>query len=497
MILRGLVATLALLASGQFLCAEVPQDGSKKKELWYTCSLGEKPCGWMQTTTVEDSEKRTHQTRLLIALRRQDSMVRSQLETTLVESLGGDVQEMILSQELGDDTVEERWFFLPNRIRYIVNIGNRQRTATKQIPEGEWFSTEEAMRRALGTPEKFSNDVPAFTCRVLDPSLGENPVQTRFYREGSETIDTSSGAVETVRWRIENEGSPPTVAWLDGKNDLIRSKSTFGGGIGSLEMIRSTRQEATKSFQAPEVMLKTSVQPTLAKGVSRSLDRAVRLKLRVRNREGEVIFLPAIGSQQVEDDGILVVESGSTSPEDDGVEGDFISSVPMADTTDEAIISFAKLGAGHRVSDVDRAEALRRAVNRHINLKNLSTAFASASETVRKKTGDCTEHAVLLVAALRAQGIPARAVNGLIWSRNLGPDGLPAYVWHMWTQALIDGRWHDLDATLTGPKSFHSAHIAVSVNDLSRASINLSSTEMLEILGDLQIEILESDMKRR
>ena len=63
----------------------------------------------------------------------------------------------------------------------------------------------------------------------------------------------------------------------------------------------------------------------------------------------------------------------------------------------------------------------------------------------------------------------------------------------MWTQALIDGEWRDLDATLVGPKGYHCGHIAVSVNDLSRASINQASTQMLEILGEIKIEILAAE----
>ena len=132
-------------------------------------------------------------------------------------------------------------------------------------------------------------------------------------------------------------------------------------------------------------------------------------------------------------------------------------------------------------------------MNRHITSKGLSTAFATASETVRSKRGDCSEHAVLLTAALRVAGIPSRVVNGLIHVRNGGQGGRDAYVWHMWTQALIDGQWKDFDATLRGPLDFHAAHVAVSVNDLSRSSLNASSTEMLKVMGNLSIEIIEAE----
>ena len=50
------------------------------------------------------------------------------------------------------------------------------------------------------------------------------------------------------------------------------------------------------------------------------------------------------------------------------------------------------------------AYQLRELVNSHIQDKHLSTAYASASETARTASGDCTEHAVLLAAVLRARG---------------------------------------------------------------------------------------------
>ena len=38
--------------------------------------------------------------------------------------------------------------------------------------------------------------------------------------------------------------------------------------------------------------------------------------------------------------------------------------------------------------------------------------------------------------------------------------------WHMWSQALIDGHWHDLDATLQLP--YTVGHVLVSPNNLAQ-----------------------------
>ena len=111
------------------------------------------------------------------------------------------------------------------------------------------------------------------------------------------------------------------------------------------------------------------------------------------------------------------------------------------------------------------AYALRDLVHNHISSKHLSTAYATASETARTGSGDCTEHAVLLAALLKARMIPARVCHGLVYVElggsaingqateggEGGASGDGQFGWHMWSQALINGHWHDLDATLHVP----------------------------------------------
>ena len=58
--------------------------------------------------------------------------------------------------------------------------------------------------------------------------------------------------------------------------------------------------------------------------------------------------------------------------------------------------------------------------------------------------GDCTEHSLLSVALLRAAGIPARRVDGVVYMVN--EDGVPALYWHEWVEAYV-GEWTQLDPT--------------------------------------------------
>ncbi len=104
---------------------------------------------------------------------------------------------------------------------------------------------------------------------------------------------------------------------------------------------------------------------------------------------------------------------------------------------------------------------LEKFVQDYVNDKNLSVGYASALEVARNRSGDCTEHALLLAAMGRALGIPTRVATGLAYVNNwLGNQHV--FVPHAWTQAYIDGRWISFDAALG---RFGAGHIALGYGD--------------------------------
>ena len=146
------------------------------------------------------------------------------------------------------------------------------------------------------------------------------------------------------------------------------------------------------------------------------------------------------------------------------------------------------------------AEFLRQEVHRNIQSKDLSVGFATASDVARTKQGDCTEHAVLLAAMFRGAGIPSRCVSGLVYADQFaGHESIFGY--HMWTQAWIDqdgdgprpGRWLDYDATLPGDTRFDATHIALSVSDMNGGLISNEMAALLPLLGNLEIEVVQTD----
>ena len=69
----------------------------------------------------------------------------------------------------------------------------------------------------------------------------------------------------------------------------------------------------------------------------------------------------------------------------------------------------------------------------------------TAADVLRERRAECQGHAYLFAALARAAGVPARIVNGLVYSAEHG-----GFLYHTWNEAWIAGRgWQPVDATFS------------------------------------------------
>jgi hypothetical protein len=61
--------------------------------------------------------------------------------------------------------------------------------------------------------------------------------------------------------------------------------------------------------------------------------------------------------------------------------------------------------------------------------------------------------------------------------------------WHFWSQALIDGKWFDLDATM--PDQYSVGHIASATSSLSSEGVNADLAAIMTLIGNTEIEVVE------
>jgi transglutaminase-like putative cysteine protease len=155
---------------------------------------------------------------------------------------------------------------------------------------------------------------------------------------------------------------------------------------------------------------------------------------------------------------------------------------------DPDVVAQAKQAVGADTDPWRVAVDLERYVNRVITKKDYSQAFATAAEVAKSHEGDCTEHAVFLAALARARGIPARAAMGLVYAHVQGKGG---FLYHMWTEVYIDGRWTAIDGTLA-QGGIGAAHLKLAQSNFSDASAYSAFLPVAQVVGRLTIEILDS-----
>src|SRR5262249_16350506 len=115
-----------------------------------------------------------------------------------------------------------------------------------------------------------------------------------------------------------------------------------------------------------------------------------------------------------------------TASEPPGSEYTSANSVLQLD--DPAIQKMAKEAKGDAEKPADVGLVLERFVHDAVGEKNFSHGFASAAEVAATREGDCTEHAVLLAALARVNGLPSRVAIGLVYVESAAGFG-----YHMWT----------------------------------------------------------------
>jgi transglutaminase-like putative cysteine protease len=131
------------------------------------------------------------------------------------------------------------------------------------------------------------------------------------------------------------------------------------------------------------------------------------------------------------------------------------------------------------------ARALAEKVYVWITRKDFSTVLATATEVARTRSGDCTEHAVLLAALARARGLPARVVVGLVYVPSLG-----GFAYHMWNQIWCEGAWRFFDATRPDGRC-GAGHIKIADAALDDQSGLTVFLPVMGVMGRTEIELRE------
>lgn len=461
-------------------------------EDWYTIEIAGQPAGWM----VERHEERDgpgkerhliSESEMELSFTRGSTALTLSLAGRFVETGDGRPLEMGSRQVLGQTPLETTARFEGGQVELTTTQAGRVTRQTLPAPVGDWLPPAAAARF---TRRQIAAGAERFSYRTVDPLLGPASFVIVHQRAGEETkVQLTSGKALATPWKQISEATSgvETLSYLDRQGRMVKSVTPMMGV--ELVLTLADRETALARHGAPELLVRTFVKPQRSIPSPRSSASA---RYRLSLAGGMPLELPATGSQAVEpENGAAIVRIRTGAPHR-AVEEDlapFLTASSYLGFRDPKITelrerALAKAGA----SPPERAEALRVFVHRYLVRKDLATGFATASEVAARASGDCTEHAVLLAALLRSAGIPSRVVAGLLYVEEFAGER-EVFGYHMWTEALLDGAWIDLDAM--GEAPFDATHIALAVSALNDGGdFPAMSARLAQTIGALRIEVL-------
>ena len=466
---------------------------------WLIVQLGGQKAGYAHTTMSREGDRVTTRTIMALSLARAGQS----LEVTTMES----TRETVSGRPLSFENVQQMATFKTSVRGRIhegqVEIESSQFGLTKtervRFPPGalmSWGLYAEQLRR--GFKEGLSYELAVYQPLLM----ADRAVTTRIEVGGRETIDLLGKAVQGTRVRltmVTPMGSISGLSWMGDDGEMLRTDIQMPG-LGSLALLRSDKQTATREAPAPEFFVKTMVKAK--KKIDRSAARTIRYRLWVTGPGEPMPELPTTGMQtpaertgdslelSVSRQDHKALKSAGLAPAGEDL-AEYLEANLWINSDDPQVMAMARKAAGDAQTPYEIADRLRKHVTGVIEEKNLSVGFATASEVCRNKEGDCSEHAVLLAALGRVHKIPSRVVIGLVYvPRFAGTDDV--FGFHMWTQFHLGGQWVDFDAA-QGESDCNPTHIAIGTASLKNAALGDMAFAMLNVIGRLEIDVLEAD----
>lgn len=314
----------------------------------------------------------------------------------------------------------------------------------------------------------------SFTFPVFDPiSMTTNPAIIKVVAK--ENIKLDDKVYRAFRLEMNFLGRP-LVFWLDEKGVSLKEKGFMG-----FTLVRSTPYKAKLGLDRP-------------KGIDFYELSAIKVARKLKNPRElvylKVLFdqtppsLPIECSRQTINGRILSIQK-ETPPfkafyaipysGNDNKLLNHLKPEMLIQSEDEEIITVAKNIVRKTADPFLAAKMILGWVFE--NLEKLPVvSIPDAKEILKNRRGDCNEHATILTALLRAVGIPARIVVGLVYK-----DG--KFYYHAWNEAYID-RWISMDATLK-QMPVDATHIKL-INGGIEEQIRI-----VEIIGTLKFTILD------
>lgn len=456
--------------------------------------------------TVEKVEHLTHDNRSFVRMtstervqvQRAGQALEMQVESVFLETPQGQLRQFVTKIDQAGAVTRFQGQVSPDgqTLNITTQSSATRQPVTESLPWGDDRGGLYAVQRLFQQPPLAPGEIR--TATVLVPTLnqsGEVRVEA-LQKEATTLLDGASYELLKARYLTTIAGQSPLEAnvWLDDTGDIVKMTSPVQG----FEIYRCSREYALSNNKAVSFDLAVdTVVPVQGKMPNRTKADSASYRITLRGSEPGQVFASQTNQSLKSGPGQSATlqvfrirphqplppelsPGGKPQPEDS-------ASSSLVQVEDPQIQRLARQVDASEDDPWRKAVALETLVHRLIRQKDFSRGFLSAADVAEQKVGDCTEHAVLLMALLRAHDIPARGALGLVY---VDHGGKPGFAYHMWTEAWIGDRWIPLDAT-RGEGGIDVGYIKVTQASLNGSGAFAAFLPVSQVIGQLEIEVMK------
>lgn len=493
LILFALLSLLAIQICDAVESEKVENDELTKypQEHWYNLSMQGQKIGYMrlylEKAEYQGEEMLRTKTDIMMQLKGLGRTMK--IETNRIEYLDADFKPVYFvstSNESGLKQIEGK---IKDGVAYIKTTINEATTESEiQIPPNTVSDTAAIdnlmAKKDLKIGESLNYNT--FSFDLLQAVKSEMSI----IDEVLFTYQSEDIPVYVLEQELDIMGGITTRLWVSDDGTLYKTSTDMMGQ--SYVANKTDRKTALGAVDVVDIVLKTRIVPT----GKRPKRGAKQFVANVQLTKGELKKAIVTDSRQKleidsERKGTLTIEVPDVDedncpelPIQDKKLQEYLSSSVYIEAEDPDIHAKAIEILDDESNSWRAAKKLSNWVFKSIKEKHLSGGYSSALTTLKARTGDCTEHTVLLIAMARSVGLPARICSGIVFMRN-------AFYYHFWPEVYV-GKWVQMDPTI--------GQIIADANHIQLAGKMLESNTMIEYtegvfrtLNQLEIAVVESD----
>ncbi|MEM1355459.1 MAG: transglutaminase-like domain-containing protein [Planctomycetota bacterium] len=470
-------------------------------DIWYVIQLQGQKAGYshVKLERIDDAWVTTSRTEMSIG--RGAVAIDIVQDSVFVESLDYQPIRAEATMQMAATSTRQTVVFGPEQWKVTEKGVGGVRERMVDAPDEAWVTP---VGLAVMMGRVIAEGGETIEATTLDLATGLSPMNIRMSKIGEGEVEVFGRVIPATQWSTSMAILPnvEVTQWIDATGNAVRQTIPMMPGM-EMTMLLADEQLALAEFDAPELLAATLLTPDKPIRQPRNLERATFELVADDLKERMLGRTPAGAHQRSTwvDGRTLRIEidlAGDPVPAD-VPGGVYRQATATLDSEDPVIMELVEqaLDGKQEASVAERAEAIRIFVREFIDEKNLSVGFANASEVARTAEGDCSEHACLLAAMLRADGIPAQTVTGLVYADQFA--GLEnVFGFHMWAQAYIadgngGGYWLDLDAAAPGNvNGFDATHIALSTSAMDGDAMTNEMVSILPIMQGVEIRVIQA-----